>query len=1137
MSDKRPFVLFTVILFCLFSNTKSNAQWGAPYSNSWLQDLHKQSFVKIQVGKEGIYKIPVASLPSSFPKNDPSKFQLWHRGKEVALIKANSTEIVFYGVKNDGKSDELLYRNSAFVPDPKARTNPYFSIYSDESSYFLTISNSPGRVKTISKGTDLNITAEKYHLQTDVITFTDQGSYSPDQNFFTLTLIHSFLERGKGMTSKIYGKNATLSNPSLFGDPVFTFKFNNLVSEPSQKPKVEVMIYGRTNSGNDVSVQVGKNSESLRTVPGSLTTVGFTDTQKQFELDASENADIAQDGNFVLKLFSNKVSSDWNAVGLYSVTYYKIDYPQSFNMAGKQSKLFTLVPSSNSLSRVSISNPAANALVYDITNPDTPVLISGSIVNGNLELMIPRIVNQSLSLLITNEIAEVSGSKIQDISMPLMEPSNYDYLILTTDKLLTAAKEYSDYRMSAAGGSYTSLVVSIGDVYNQFNYGEPSPVAIRRFVDYMISKGIRPKHNLLLIGNSISNGDSTVQNKELKNQVPTGGYPGSDLLLVSGLGGAKLDVPAIPVGRISATTVQQVRNYLEKVKSYESNANLNIGWKKNVLHLSGGKSASEIIELKSALEALVPLVENGDVGGSVKAFQKQSTIEVEKVNITPELNEGVGMISYFGHGSPTVTDLDMGYVSDATRGYQNINKYPLMYFNGCGVGNIFKGNISEDYTSSQREPLSADWLGAKDKGAMAIIANSYYTFLSPSSRYIKELYLRIFNKPESADFTIGQIQQDIAKQLTGESFTTYDMSNLHQSVLQGDPAMHIIRVALPDYAIDRNSGIMIHSESDQKTIGQSNQLKIAVILSNLGKNVKDISLPVKVDFYYKDGSIDTKTENVVFVSSVDTIKLNVGNLQPLEKIIVRLDPLNTFQETSKDNNDAELLIEWDLIKDKKMYPDEAIKDVIAPILSVKFNNEILKNGSVIHPNPSIRILLTDNNYLNSDTTLVDVSLKLCGDNSCDFKRVTYSNNQLSLLLKSDRSLEIEFLPNGMISGEYELLVSSKDISGNRTTQPYRILFSVSDDGATNVSVTASPNPASDYVHFKLNGFKVDKYDSVHYLIYDINGILKEQNEVKGQNTTWYWKPNLTSGLYIYKIVLKGSDGKEEVLKGKIVIIK
>ncbi|WP_159474534.1 C25 family cysteine peptidase [Dyadobacter sp. 3J3] len=1137
MLNKRPFVLFIIILFCLLSITNLYAQWGAPYSNSWLQDLHKQSFVKIQVKENGIYRIPIASLPSSFPKNDPSKFQLWHRGKEVTLISANSNEIVFYGVKNDGKSDELLYRNSSFVPDPKARTNPYFSIYSDESSYFLTISSSPVRAKSISKTVDLNTTAEKYHLQTDIVTFTDQGSYSPDQNFFTLTLIHSFLERGKGMTSKIYGKNATLSNPSLFGDPVYTFKFDNLINDLTLKPKVEVMIYGRTNSGNDVSVQVGKNLESLRTVPGSLMTVGFTDTQKQFELDASENLDITQDGNFVLKLFSNKVSSDWNAVGLYSVTYYKIDYPQSFSMAGKRSKLYTLLPSTNSFSRVSIPNPAANAAVYDVTNPDIPVIISGTVINGNLELMIPRNVNQSLSLLVTNEIIDLASSKIQDISLPLIEPSNYDYLILTTDKLLTAAKEYSDYRMSVAGGSYSSLVLSIADVYNQFNYGEPSPVAIRRFVDYMLSKGIRPKHNLLLIGNSISNGDSTVQNKELKGQVPTAGYPGSDLLLVSGLGGAKLDVPAIPVGRISATSVQQVRNYLEKVKSYESNANLNTGWKKNVLHLSGGKSASEIIELKSALEALVPLVENGDVGGSVKAFQKQSIIEVEKVNITPELNEGVGMISYFGHGSPTVTDLDMGYVSDVTRGYQNINKYPLMYFNGCGVGNIFKGNINEDYTSSQREPLSADWLGAKDKGAMSIIANSYYTFLAPSSRYIKELYLRIFDKPESADFTIGQIQQDIAKQLTSESFSIYDMSNLHQSVLQGDPAMHIIRVALPDYAIDRNTGIVIHSESDQKTIGQSNQLKVAVILSNLGKNVKDITLPIRLDFHYKDGSVDTKTANVLSMLSTDTLIVTVNNLKPLERIAVKLDPLNVLQESSEVNNDAELLIEWGLIKDKKMYPDEAIKDVIAPILSVKFNNEILKNGSLIYPNPAIKILLTDNYYLTSDTTLVDVSIKLCGDNSCDFKRVSYSKNHITLSLKSDGSLEIEYLPTGIIFGEYELLVSAKDISGNSIVQPYRILFSVSDESSTNVSVTASPNPASDYVHFELQGYSVDDYTSIYYQVYDINGIVREQIEVKDHNTTWYWKPNLVSGLYIYKIVLKGNDGKEQVLRGKIVLIK
>lgn len=1137
MSRKHFFVSTIVLLNFLFS-TSLFAQWGKPYSNSWLNNLHTQKFVKINIDKDGLYRIPVASLPSSFSKDDPMKFQLWHRGKEVAIISATANEIVFYGIKNDGKSDELLYRNTSFEPDPKARTNPYLSIYSDESSYFLTTSqdnSSAHRANTVFKPLDTNQSAVKYHMQADVVTFTDQDSYSQENNFFTLTMIQSFLEKGKGMTSKIYGKNASLTHPLLFGDPVFSFQFENLVKDLSQKPQVELLIYGRTNTNNDVSVQVGKTASLLRTIPGNLTLQGFTDAKKQFELDVSENSDISPEGSFTFKLFSNKISSDWNSVGMYSVTYYKVVYPQSFDMAGKQNKVFRLVPTNENTSRVSISNPAPNSRIYDVTNTANPVLLTGTSVNGKLEVMVPRIVNQALSLLVTAETNVVSSEKVELVSMPFIEPLNYDYLILTTEKLEQAAIEYSNYRKSIEGKSYKPLVIKIKDVYNQFNYGEPSPVAIQRFVDYMLSKGVTSRHNLLLIGNSISYGDSTIKNKELKNQVPTFGYPGSDILLVSGLAGAKTNVPAIPIGRIPAVTLQQVRNYLDKVKNYESTSNADISWRKNVLHLSGGKSAQEIVQLSDALKSLVPLVENGVVQGTVKAFQKQSTIEVEKVDITKELNSGVGMISYFGHGSPTITDLDMGYISDATRGYQNISKYPLMYFNGCGVGNIFKGNTNEDYTSSRREPLSTDWLCAKDKGAIAIIANSYYTFLGPSSKYIRELYLHIYEESDNSDYTIGQIQQNVARQTLGESSNASELSNLHQSVLQGDPAMYLIRADLPDFAIDPNVGISIRSESDNKTIGQSGKLTIDVPLSNLGRGVKEVALPLQIKYIYQDGLVEKKNEIANLVSYPVTLHFTLDNLRPLKNIEVNLDPLNSIKESNKVNNVAELDIDWNLVKDQKDYPGELVKDVIAPTLNVKFNNEVLKNGEVILPNPLIGIHLEDNNILSSDTTLIEISLKQCGDNSCEFKRVSYSSGQLQLNSGSGKILQLAFIPAGLVSGGYELLVHSKDQSGNISVSPYRILFEISDK-SEEILLTVSPNPASDYVHFELLN-KYSGYVPTNYYIYDSRGNLIEQMEFQESIRNWYWKPSLRSGLYMYKVLLQDSAGKQKSVDGKIVLFR
>ena len=53
--------------------------------------------------------------------------------------------MVFYGEKNDGASDGLMFR-----PGPEARLNPYVSFFSEEGSYFFTVSSQALRALTVN---------------------------------------------------------------------------------------------------------------------------------------------------------------------------------------------------------------------------------------------------------------------------------------------------------------------------------------------------------------------------------------------------------------------------------------------------------------------------------------------------------------------------------------------------------------------------------------------------------------------------------------------------------------------------------------------------------------------------------------------------------------------------------------------------------------------------------------------------------------------------------------------------------------------------------------------------------------------------------------------------------------------------
>src|SRR5690606_9616895 len=114
--------------------------------------------------------------------------------------------------------------------------------------------------------------------------------------------------------------------------------------------------------------------------------------------------------------------------------------------------------------------------------------------------------------------------------------------------------------------------------------------------------------------------------------------------------------------------------------------------------------------------------------------------------------------------------------------YRNQNKYLFMYFNGCGVGNIFSGRYSTNLSQIDRVALSTDWLFSDDKGAIAILANSWDSYISTSGQYLKSLYPLLFNNTEN--LTIGEIQLKATTQIVNNNPSEYEIANLHQTVLQ-----------------------------------------------------------------------------------------------------------------------------------------------------------------------------------------------------------------------------------------------------------------------------------------------------------------------------------------------------------------
>ncbi|MCF0071851.1 C25 family cysteine peptidase [Dyadobacter sp. CY261] len=836
-------VLFLSLLVC-GEVCSQGTPWNGTFGNEWLQGKYNQKWLRIGVTVRGVHRV---TLPAGFLSGaDPAKLRLFHRGLEVALLKANTTEIEFYGLPNDGSSDSLLYRPTS------SRINPYYSMYSDESSYFLTIDPDNGKravTETISDATGANVLTS--HDGMDRTVYSNQYTHA-SQVSLRPTNLNSFMEEGQTRTGTALDDNAADTIYSAF--PIALKK--RVGNDPVT---VKILMAGRSdyipNGANprNFHIYIGQSASTLRH-DGQISVSGFNYGEYSFTVQPGDLSPT-NEGRLGFR-------SDAPLQALYydyfSVTYYAISYKQEIDMRGLASYEFNFpAAAQGTKNKIVVTTPASNAKFYDVSDPYNVRIINGPANN----LIFTRPNGKPLKLWASNVTTIVAPAKITSTQFSVINKADYDYLIISNDVLLSASDSLAKYRkVETPGRKFKTGVFKIRDLYNQFNYGEPSPLAIRRFVDYMISDGNKDRF-LMLMGKSVTRNDRIT--KELPNEVPTFAFPGSDILLIEGLQGTPKDVPAIPVGRLPAVVNADALAYLDKVKSYEKTSS-GIAWKRNVIHLSGGKTQAEIDDHSANLANVAGMVTNpAKFKGNVVALKRTDLSDPlngqQLDTLYKYVNPGVGMITYFGHSAPYRTDYNFGYVSDPAKQFNNPGKYPIMFYNGCDILNVFSNNFATTVNESTSRPQSLDWLLTANKGAVAVFGNTWAGYASSCNNYLQRIYAAIFNQSDKDRKSIGEMMKDVALQtkLSAGYRVGYenarlnieyiaDQAQIHQTLLLGDPALRVLISTEGGLPVDLVSFSAKLATVDQvdvawKTASETNNSHFVLERSYNGKNFETLA--------------------------------------------------------------------------------------------------------------------------------------------------------------------------------------------------------------------------------------------------------------------------------------------------------
>lgn len=882
----------------------------AQYGNEWI-DFGKQ-YYKVSVASDGAYRITHSDLlAAGFPIGsvDPRRIQLYHRGEEQAIFVQGQADAVFdpgdyiefYGVRNDGTNDADLYSSPAQQP------HPYYNLYSDTAAYFLTWDQGLSQGKRMSSFSEINvppIPTEAFHFNENLQLHVNQYSTG---NTVSGVLQYTHFDQGEGWT----GTTICIGNSGCTGQQDFAITGLTGGVPAGGLPQLELLLVGRDALSHQAEIYVGPDAGTLRL----LSAQSFNNYETSLIAQPLLWADISPGGQLVIRV---KVLGVGGQRDRLSLSYLKIRSPQSFDMASATGKVFRLREEPSDKSYLEISNAPAGLSIWDITDRAEVKIIGTTPAGPNISAIIP---NTSSERILYGK-SSFSTPKIERISFRQINPAAHNYIIVSNKLLMQPAlgyndpvKSYGGYRASEAGGNYDTLVVTMDQLYNQFNYGEPSSVSIYRFMKYMVDNG-DPEY-LFLIGKglNVSQGffrKATIGPSDFRDLVPSAGMPGADMAFTAGLSGVT-NVPAVPTGRITASTPAHVAAYLNKIKEAEE-LPFNVLWRKKVLHLSGGIQANELITFREYMDGFGEIAKGAYYGGAVSTIGKQEPNPVELINISDEVNEGLNFITFFGHSSPSTIDIDIGFASDPIMGYQNKGKYPSFLINGCNAGVFF----------SNGTVFGEDWVLAAEKGARNFIAHSSFGFSSTLRAYTQMFYEVGYGDSTFIRAGIGDIQKEVAKRyLELNAPTISNVTQTQQMVLLGDPAVKLFGALKPDYETNDNA-IFLESFDGSPVTALTDSFAVKVLLRNFGSVNKD-TLQAKITRTFNDNSVATYDSVFYPLKSLDTLAFKLFKEEGVagfgnNKFLVELDFDDDIDELDETNNSGFVSLFIPLTGTKNLFP-------------------------------------------------------------------------------------------------------------------------------------------------------------------------------------------------------------------------
>jgi uncharacterized repeat protein (TIGR01451 family) len=396
------------------------------------------------------------------------------------------------------------------------------------------------------------------------------------------------------------------------------------------------------------------------------------------------------------------------------VDYIRISYPHLYVADNDQLK-FT----GRAGDEVTVRNFDSAPTVLDITDPNRPIRLTPQVIsmNGKYEIAVQvpftttspsTPVRHTLLAVADDRVASAAGVWANHPSKWHSAQAGADIAMVTYGPFAGALAPLVQAHQAERK---SSVVVPVNDLYDEFNFGERTPFAIKQFLQTANQSWKKPPTYLLLNGRASLDPRNYLGFGNL-DLVPTRIVPSASLMTASDdwfSDFAGNGMPTIPTGRLPVSTVDEATTVVGKIAMYEGQST-NGSWTANALMVADKDDTESFTQDSQTVQAKLPAtMQVTDV------FVDTVGTTGARADILSAINSGQLLVNYLGHGSEeqwSGSDIfDTTSVSSLTNGSQ----LPVFLIMDC-----LNGFFQDVYA----QPLGVTLMLSSSGGAVAVLASS-----------------------------------------------------------------------------------------------------------------------------------------------------------------------------------------------------------------------------------------------------------------------------------------------------------------------------------------------------------------------------------------------------------------------------